>query len=43
MKSNEYDMREGVLAEIHAEIDTVMHRVEFGENNAGTLIFYGVL
>lgn len=36
MKSNEYDMREGVLSEIHVEIDTVIHGVEFGENIAST-------
>lgn len=40
MKSNEYDMRnEGELAGIHAKIDTVIHRVEPGENIASTLIF----
>lgn len=40
MKSNEYDMREGVLDEIHAKIDTVIHRVEFRENIAGALKLY---
>ena len=39
MKSNEYDMREGVLHEIHAEIDTDIHRAEFGEKYCGHFNF----